>query len=219
MPLSGADARHLRALAHKLVPVVQLGKEGITEALAEATARALLDHELIKVKLLAEAPIERREAAEQLAAATESHVAQVVGRVIVLYKPHPKKPKIRLPRGSVAAPAGEGAGEQARPAEKKPRKKSGIGNRPKHKRVTAGRAGFSPKKAGESRRAAAKPRRDRAEAAPGERPREGQRGERPQARVERPREGQRAERPQARGGGRPETEERRAGRRVGRSRG
>jgi RNA-binding protein len=95
---SGKALRHLRALGHDLDAVIAIGKNGVTPALAKETERALEKHELIKVKVLQEAPIDRHEAAEQLAKLTGALLAQVLGRTFLLYKRHPKKPKIVLPR-------------------------------------------------------------------------------------------------------------------------
>src|SRR5690348_583007 len=58
--LSGKAARYLRGLGHHLDPIVQIGKDGITEGVVTATRTALLAHELIKVKILPEAPIDRK---------------------------------------------------------------------------------------------------------------------------------------------------------------
>jgi RNA-binding protein len=98
MQLSSGAIRHLRALGHDLKPVVNIGKDGITDGLVSAANAALLTHELIKVKVLTEAPVERKEAAEDLATRAEAVLAQVLGRTFLLYKRHPKKPKIQLPR-------------------------------------------------------------------------------------------------------------------------
>jgi RNA-binding protein len=100
-PLPGVALRHRRALGHDRKPVVMLGKEGITEALVEATRAALRTHELIKVRVQSEAPLERREAARALADATESVLAQVLGRTFLLYKRAPKNPKIVLPKAKL----------------------------------------------------------------------------------------------------------------------
>ena len=97
--LKGKAARHLRALGHDLDPVLYVGKEGITDGVVAATKTALLTHELIKVKVQSEAPLDRKETASQLAERTESALAQVLGRTFLLYKRHPKKPKIVLPAG------------------------------------------------------------------------------------------------------------------------
>lgn len=97
-PLTGSAIRYLRGLGHHLDPVVQIGKEGITDALVAATNEALRTHELIKVKVGTEAPVERKEAAPELAEKTGSTLAQILGRTLLLYKRHPSKPKIELPR-------------------------------------------------------------------------------------------------------------------------
>jgi len=98
--LPGVALRHLRALGHDLEPVVMIGKEGITESLVKAASAALLTHELIKVKVQSEAPVDRKEAAASLAEAADAVLAQVLGRTFLLYRRHPKKPKIKLPRAA-----------------------------------------------------------------------------------------------------------------------
>ncbi len=114
MALSGKDRRFLRALGHHLKPVVQVGKDGVSDAAAKAADQALRDHELIKVKVGESCPLERQEAAEALAQATGAEIAQLLGRTILLYRPDPEEPGIRLPK----APSGE-AGNEMNQAEKK----------------------------------------------------------------------------------------------------
>lgn len=96
--LSGKAARYLRGLGHHLEPVVQIGKDGITEGVVTATRAALLAHELIKVRILSESPVDRKEAGAELAARAGAALAQTLGRTLLLYKRHPNKPKIVLPR-------------------------------------------------------------------------------------------------------------------------
>ncbi len=103
--LRGPTVRHLRGLGHHLHPVVQIGKEGVTDALFLAVREALLRHELIKVKILQEAPVDRHDAAGEISEATGSMLIQVLGRTILLYKHHPKKPRIELPKTRKAATA------------------------------------------------------------------------------------------------------------------
>ena len=98
MPLTSAAARSLRALAHHLEPVVQLGKNGLTDAIAAAVEDAIEHHELVKVRLATESPADRDESAEELARALKAEVAQVLGRTILLYRRHPSEPKINLPK-------------------------------------------------------------------------------------------------------------------------
>jgi len=96
--LHGKANRFLRSLGHELKPTVQIGKEGVTEGITQATAQALLDHELIKVRVGTEAPAERSESLKALADATSAELVQVLGRTGLLYKRHPKMPKIKLPK-------------------------------------------------------------------------------------------------------------------------
>ena len=100
MPLSGKQARHLRALAHHLDPVVMLGNAGITDAVVKKIAFELENHELIKVKVGENAPVSAKEAAPILEERTGGQVAQVIGRIVVLYKQRAEKPVIVLPAAS-----------------------------------------------------------------------------------------------------------------------
>ena len=94
LDLSSQKRKKLRALAHELKPVVLVGQDGITDGLVREVDRALLDHELIKVQM--RRPAEKDEMATALAAATESVLCGLVGHVVILYRPHPDKPKISV---------------------------------------------------------------------------------------------------------------------------
>lgn len=95
--LSGAQKRHLRALAHGLKPVVMVGQRGVTGPLLAQVDRALTDHELIKVKLTPECPLERDDVGAQLARESGAECAGTIGRVVILYRAHPESPVIQLP--------------------------------------------------------------------------------------------------------------------------
>src|SRR5690606_9988548 len=99
MSLSGKQRRYLRSLGHPLDPVVTVGKEGVTEAVGEALDAALTRHELVKVRVGKNALVARDDAATALAEATGAEVAQLLGATILLYRPNPEEPRIRLPRG------------------------------------------------------------------------------------------------------------------------
>ena len=95
--LTGKQRRYLRGLAHALKPLVQVGKEGVTEGVIDAATAALDDHELIKLRVLEGAPRKRADTAEELALGTGSHVAGQSGRVVILYRMPERDPQIRLP--------------------------------------------------------------------------------------------------------------------------
>lgn len=95
----GKDRRALRALGHHLRPIVQVGQQGITPAVVEATEEALAAHELVKVKILESCPLGRFEAGRLLAEETRAELVQVLGRTCLLYKQVEPKPKPGAPRG------------------------------------------------------------------------------------------------------------------------
>ena len=93
--LLGFQRRFLRAQAHDLRPVVQVGESGLTQAALEAVDRALLDHELVKVRL--REPEDKKATARELALRMKAHLCGVVGHTVILYRRHPEEPRIELP--------------------------------------------------------------------------------------------------------------------------
>jgi RNA-binding protein len=97
--LTSKQRAHLRSLANRLKPMVHVGAEGVTDSILVTVEESFANRELIKVKILESAPHDARFIADHIAASLEDvHVAQTIGRTVVLYRPHPKKPEIRLPR-------------------------------------------------------------------------------------------------------------------------
>jgi len=93
--LAGYQRRYLRGLANPMKPIVMVGEAGITAAVLKALERALLDHELVKVRLRETG--ERKETARMLAERCGAELCGVVGRTLILYRAHPEKPRIELP--------------------------------------------------------------------------------------------------------------------------
>lgn len=106
--LPGKQLRHLRSMSHGLKPIVQVGKHGWTDAIRVQLDGALLDHELIKIRVGSEAPLSAKELGLKAAEGLSAHVAQTIGSTLVLYRAHPKKPVIKLPRVKVSATDPEG---------------------------------------------------------------------------------------------------------------
>jgi len=112
--LTGAQRRTLRGLGHGLKPVIQIGKMGITDGLVEATSVALSTHELIKLSVGSEAPLDRKTAPKALAERTGSHVAQIIGRTALLYRRRHDGPVIRIPGAFEEGPRpGASEGDEA----------------------------------------------------------------------------------------------------------
>lgn len=95
MELKGFQRRYLRQQAHPLRPLVQVGESGLSDAVVGAVDRALLDHELVKVRL--RQPEDKKGVARELARRSESELCGVVGHTVILYRANPDKPGIGLP--------------------------------------------------------------------------------------------------------------------------
>ena len=93
MELTSKQRAQLRGLANNIDTILHVGKDGIGDNLVKQADDALEARELIKGKVLENCMLTRREAAEELAAATRSDVVQVIGTKFVLYRPNHKKDK------------------------------------------------------------------------------------------------------------------------------
>jgi len=95
--LTGKQRRFLRGLGNPLRATVYLGREGISKGVLTSIEEAYNTGELIKIRIERGCPLDRREAGRQLADRTGSHLVQVLGQTVLLYRPDPEDPKIRLP--------------------------------------------------------------------------------------------------------------------------
>ena len=98
--LKGYQKKHLRGLAHGLKPVVQIGREGITDAVIRAVDEGLFRHELIKVKFndIKEKGLKEAITGE-LTAKPGSVQVGMIGHTVILYRRQadPEKRKISVP--------------------------------------------------------------------------------------------------------------------------
>ena len=96
-PLSGRQRRHLRALGCDLKATIRVGRGGLTEPVLRSVEEAYHTAELVKARLERACALDRAQAGRQLAQATGSHLVQVLGRTILLYRADPASPRIQLP--------------------------------------------------------------------------------------------------------------------------
>ena len=96
--MTSKQRAYLRGLANTLEPIVHAGKGGISDALIKQADDALTAREIIKGKVLETAPGTARELAEEIAAAVNAQVVQVIGRTFVLFRQKEKDSQIKLPR-------------------------------------------------------------------------------------------------------------------------
>ena len=95
--LSGKQRRYLRGQGNSIKPTVYLGKDGISDALLNSLGEAFNNRELVKVRIEKSCELERKEAGHQLAQSAAAHMVQVLGNTLLLYRPDPDKPEIKLP--------------------------------------------------------------------------------------------------------------------------
>ncbi len=84
--LNPAQRKSLRARAHKLDPVVQIGAKGLTDEVMGEIERALKAHELIKLR----APGLERDARGRVFSLicrnTAAELVQQIGKVLVIFR-------------------------------------------------------------------------------------------------------------------------------------
>lgn len=90
LELSPKQRQVLKALAHRLKPVVLLGSAGLSGSVLKEIDRALAAHELIKVKV----PGDDRDERDRIHATVADHLSaarvQAIGKLLVLYRPAPE---------------------------------------------------------------------------------------------------------------------------------
>jgi RNA-binding protein len=88
------DIKQLRAIGHKLKPVVTIAGKGLTENVIAEIDRALTDHELIKIKLAVGAREARTEVTGQITEQSGAELIQSIGSIILILRrsetPDPK---------------------------------------------------------------------------------------------------------------------------------
>jgi len=89
--LTPKERQALKALAHGLKPVVLLGSAGLSPAVVKEIDRALLAHELIKVKVPGDDRTEREELFASLAESLSAARVQAIGKLLVLFRPAPEE--------------------------------------------------------------------------------------------------------------------------------
>jgi len=95
MSLTGKDRAALRAEAHHLTPLVHVGQYGLSPTVIKSLDDALRTHELVKVQLGRNADVTPKDAAAELASATDATVIQVIGKTATLYRENPELPRKR----------------------------------------------------------------------------------------------------------------------------
>jgi RNA-binding protein len=98
MKLTNNQKKYLRSIAHDLKPFVMIGQHGLSESVIAEIDSTMLKHELIKIKLRVEDRDEKQKIIEKILAFSRAEIVQVIGGVLVIYRPFEDNPDIILPR-------------------------------------------------------------------------------------------------------------------------
>ena len=82
---------YLRGLGNALDPVMQIGKDGVTENVLNGVYLLLEARELVKIKMLKNCDYETKSLANEIAQKLDAEVVQVIGNIFILYKKSTKK--------------------------------------------------------------------------------------------------------------------------------
>lgn len=89
--LTPAERKQHRADAHHLHPVVQIGSDGLTDAVVKEVDGALKAHGLIKVRVFSDDRSARDSMLVTLAERLQAAPVQHIGKLLVLWRPVPVK--------------------------------------------------------------------------------------------------------------------------------
>lgn len=78
--------RKLRADAHSLNPVVQIGSQGLSEAVLKEIMVSLKTHNLIKVKISSQSKEDKDAMITKFKESEDFHFVSSIGNVVILYK-------------------------------------------------------------------------------------------------------------------------------------
>ena len=98
MKLTNNQKKYLRSLAHDLKPFVMIGQNGLSESVLTEIDSTMLKHELIKIKLKVDNRKEKQQILEKILEFSHAELVQVIGGVLVIYRPFEDNPDIILPR-------------------------------------------------------------------------------------------------------------------------
>lgn len=136
--MTAAQRRALRAKAHALHPVVQIGDKGLSEAVLHEIEVSLSSHELIKVRAHSERE-EREAMLAKICDRLQAHCVQHIGKILVIYRERPPESAESKPPAARRAAASARRAPAAARASAAPRAQSKRAADRARKRVSAER--------------------------------------------------------------------------------
>jgi RNA-binding protein len=89
--MTSKERANFRSMANTIQPILQIGKNGISDNFIKQVDEALEARELIKITLLETAGETAKDLANEIAKSVKAEVIQVIGSKFVLYRKSNKK--------------------------------------------------------------------------------------------------------------------------------
>jgi RNA-binding protein len=86
MRLTGNDKRTLQAEGTQIKPEIWIGKNGLTDGIYETIENSFRTKELVKVKVLDNCKISKKEVADLLSKRLNAEIIQILGNMILLHR-------------------------------------------------------------------------------------------------------------------------------------
>lgn len=84
--LSPTERRALRADAHALDPVVMIGNDGLTPAVLREIERAIIAHELVKIRVFGDDREARTAFLDEICTKLKAAPVQQIGKILVVWR-------------------------------------------------------------------------------------------------------------------------------------
>lgn len=91
--LSPTERRALRAAAHPLEPVAMIGNDGLTSAVLREIERAVVAHELVKIRVFGDDRDQREQFFDEICEKLECAPVQHIGKILVVWRKNEEKAK------------------------------------------------------------------------------------------------------------------------------
>ncbi|KRQ88157.1 RNA-binding protein [Caloramator mitchellensis] len=96
--LKGKQRSYLRSLGNKIDAIIQIGKNGVDDAVLNQISDALKARELIKVTVLKNSLLDPYETCGYICGKLNAEPVQVIGNRFLIYKRNEENPTIAIPR-------------------------------------------------------------------------------------------------------------------------
>jgi len=96
--LTNNQKKYLRSMGHNLKPVVMVGQHGLSDAVLLELESTMSRHELLKVKVRTDDREDKKSIVNKIIEYSKSQLVQVIGNVVLIYRPFEEDPVIVLPR-------------------------------------------------------------------------------------------------------------------------